>query len=62
MEVLNFKTAHNKSELPYKYVIPYHAPSSTHLHPASFKLHPPLWNTLNNIWTNILHVIGQFPQ
>ena len=37
-------------------------PSSTHLHPAYFSLHPALCNTLNNIWTKILHVIGQFPQ
>ena len=37
-------------------------PSSIHLHPAHFNLHPALCNTLNNIWTKILHVIGQFPQ
>ena len=36
--------------------------SSTHLHPAHSNLHPALCNTLNNIWTKILHVIGQFPQ
>ena len=44
----------------------------THLHPApststqlistSTQLHPALSNTLNNTWTKILHVIGQFPQ
>ena len=33
-------------------------PSSIHLHPAHFSLHPALCNTLNNIWTKILHVIG----
>ena len=37
-------------------------PMSTHVHPAHFSFHPALWNTLNNIWTKILHVIGQFPQ
>ena len=37
-------------------------PSSTHLHPAHFSLHPALCNTLNNVWTKILDVIGQFPQ
>ena len=37
-------------------------PSSTHLHPAHFSLHPALCNTLNSIWTKILYVIGQFPQ
>ena len=44
-------------------------PSSIHLHPVHFNLHPAyfsfhsaLCNTLNNIWTKILHVIGQFPQ
>ena len=37
-------------------------PSSTHLHLAHFSFHPALCNTLNNIWTKILHVIGQFPQ
>ena len=37
-------------------------PSSIHLHPAYFSLHPALCNTLNNIWTKRLHVIGQFPQ
>ena len=37
-------------------------PGSIHLHPAHFSLHPGLCNTLNNIWTKILHVIGQFPQ
>ena len=36
--------------------------SSTHVHPAHFSLHAALCNTLNNIWTKILHVIGQFPQ
>ena len=30
--------------------------------PSSIHLHPALCNTLNNIWTKILHVIGQFPQ
>ena len=35
--------------------------SSINLHPAHFSLHPALCNTLNNIWTKILHVIGQFP-
>ena len=34
----------------------------THLHPANFSLHPALCNTLNISRTNILHVIGQFPQ
>ena len=38
------------------------APSSIHLHQAHFSLQPALWNTLNNIWTKILHVIGQFSQ
>ena len=33
-----------------------------HLHPAHFSLHLALCNTLNNIWTKILHVIEQFPQ
>ena len=37
-------------------------PSSIHLHPAHFSLHLALCNTLNNIWTKILHVFGQFPQ
>ena len=37
-------------------------PSSIHLHPAHFSLHPALCNTLNNIRTKISHVIGQFPQ
>ena len=37
-------------------------PSSTHLHPAYFSLHPALCNTLNNIWTKILHVIGAISQ
>ena len=37
-------------------------PSSIYLHPAHFSLHPALCNTLNNIWTKILHVIGQFLQ
>ena len=36
--------------------------TSTQLHPANFSLHPALCSTLNNIWTKILHVIGQFPQ
>ena len=36
--------------------------SSLHLHPAHFSLQPALCNTLNNIWTKILHVTGQFPQ
>ena len=37
-------------------------PSSIHLHPAHFSLQPAFCNTLNNIWTKILHVIGQFLQ
>ena len=37
-------------------------PSFIHLHPAHFNLHLILCNTLNNIWTKILQVIGQFPQ
>ena len=37
-------------------------PMSIHLPAAHFSLHPALCNTLNNIWTKILHVIGQFPQ
>ena len=37
-------------------------PSSIHLHPAHFSLHPAVCNALNNIWTKILHIIGQFPQ
>ena len=37
-------------------------PAHFNLHPAHFSLHPALCNTLNNIWTKILHVIGQFPQ
>ena len=36
--------------------------NSIHLHQAHFSLYPALCNTLNNIWTKILHVIGQFPQ
>ena len=36
--------------------------TSTQLHPAHFSLHPALCNPLNNIWTKVLHVIGQFPQ
>ena len=32
--------------------------SSIHLHPAYVSLYPALCNTLNNIWTKILHVIG----
>ena len=36
--------------------------SSIHLHPAHFSLHQILCNTLNNIRTKILHVMGQFPQ
>ena len=36
------------------------SPSSIHLYWYHFSLHPALWNTLN-IWTKILHVIGQFP-
>ena len=36
-------------------------PSSIHLHPVHFSLHPALCNTLKNIWTKIIHVIGQFP-
>ena len=36
--------------------------SSIHFQPAHFTLHPTLCNTLNNIWTKILHVTGQFPQ
>ena len=39
-----------------------HPPSSTHLQPAHFNLRPALCNTLNNISTKMLHVIGQFPQ
>ena len=31
-------------------------PSSIHLHPPHFSLHPALCETLNNIWTKILHV------
>ena len=34
-------------------------PSSIQLHPAHFGLHPALCNTLSNIWTKILHVIGE---
>ena len=30
--------------------------------PSSTQLHPAFCNNLNNIWTKILHVIGQFPQ
>ena len=37
-------------------------PSFINLHPAHFSLHPALCNTLNNIWTKILYIIGQFPQ
>ena len=37
-------------------------PAHFNLHPAHFSLHPALCNTLNNIWTKILHIIGQFPQ
>ena len=37
-------------------------PSSIQLHPAHFSLHQALCNTLNNIQTKILHIIGQFPQ
>ena len=37
-------------------------PSSTDLCPAQVSLHPALCNTLNNISTEILDVIGQFPQ
>ena len=33
-----------------------------YLHPAHFSLRPALCNTLNNIWTKILHIIGQFAQ
>ena len=34
-----------------------------HLHPApSTCLQPAVCNTLNSIWTKILHTIGQFPQ
>ena len=36
-------------------------PSSIHLHPAHFSLHPALWNTLNVIRTKISYLIGQFP-
>ena len=36
--------------------------SSIHLHMALFSLHSALCNTLNNISTRILPVIGQFPQ
>ena len=36
--------------------------SSIHLHPAHFNLQPAPCNTLNNIWTKILHITGQFPQ
>ena len=39
-----------------------HPPSSTHLHSADFSLNPALWNTLNNIWTKMLHITGQFPR
>ena len=37
-------------------------PSSIHLRPVHFILHPALCNTVNNIWTKILHLIGQFPR
>ena len=30
--------------------------------PSSIHLHAALCNTLNNTWTKILHIIGQFPQ
>ena len=36
--------------------------TSNQLHLAYFSLRSALYNTLNNIWTKILHVIGQFPQ
>ena len=36
--------------------------SSNHLHTAHFSLHLAFCNTLNNIWTKILHLIVQFPQ
>ena len=35
--------------------------SSIRLHPTHFNLQPALCNTLN-IWTKILHIIGQFPK
>ena len=38
------------------------APSTTHLHPAHFRLHPALCNTFNVIRTKILHVHKQFLQ
>ena len=37
-------------------------PSSIHLQPAHFSLPPALCNTINNLWTKMLYVIGQFPQ
>ena len=37
-------------------------PSSIHLHPAHFSLHPALGNTLNVKEIKISHVIEQFPQ
>ena len=37
-------------------------PSSIHLYPAHFSLHPALCNTLNVIRTKILHVIVNFPK
>ena len=37
-------------------------PSSIHLYPAYFSLHPALCNTLNVIRTKILHVIVNFPK
>ena len=37
-------------------------PSSIHLYPAHFSLHPALCNILNVIRTKILHVIVNFPK
>ena len=37
-------------------------PANFNLHPAHFSLHPALCNTPDNIWTKILHLIGQFPE
>ena len=37
-------------------------PTYTHLHQAHFSIQPVLCNTLSNICTDILHVIGQSPQ
>ena len=37
-------------------------PDFIHLHPAHFSLHPALCNTLNNVWTKILHKLGNFPK